>query len=81
MSRKKTQHRKPAVRDEDELTNEITKDNVNNKHKITTNNSLIRSFSEKNITMESLARETVLKKRIDKIQAIAMLQSFKKIIR
>ncbi|KAF2356436.1 Protein of unknown function DM4/12 [Trinorchestia longiramus] len=43
--------------------------------------SKLHKLSHENITVQSLAHDTKMKKTMKKIQAIAMLQSFKKVIR
>lgn len=70
-----------AQQKENEMTNEIEEDDDSSQfHKKLSEYEDLK-LSKQNITIESLAQQTKLKKTIDKIQAIAMLQSFKKVIR
>lgn len=75
-------HRKPDYGRENELNNEIpdSKAEKDTDEKDAESRKKV-TMQKENITVESLALETKMKKRMDKIQAIAMLQSFKKVIR
>lgn len=73
--------RKSGSCDEEELTNEIMDERPSKNNKTLHSKKHNRCKTNQKITVESLAYETKMKKRMDKIQAIAMLQSFNQVIR
>lgn len=83
MSRSAANHRKQDHGREHELNNEIpdTAPEKETDEKEASYHKEVVTLHKRNITVESLAHEVKIKRRMGKIQAIAMLHAFKKVIR